>query len=177
MKYFLDTEFIEKPGSIQLISLGLICEDGREYKAISNQYHYSDASVWVKKNVILPLYLSTVHGDQRNHNEAGYFHRVYGKPPHQIRTELIEFCQGPDIQFYGYYADYDWVVFCWCFGTMMDLPKGFPMYCRDLKQMMDENNLGKEWKDRYCPEPENAHDALADAIWNRKLYFLLESTI
>jgi hypothetical protein len=24
------------------------------------------------------------------------------------------------------------------FGRMIDLPKGFPMYCKDLKQMLDE---------------------------------------
>lgn len=39
--------------------------------------------------------------------------------------------------FYGYFADYDWVVFCSLWGTMMNLPKGFPKYCRDLKQMLD----------------------------------------
>lgn len=42
------------------------------------------------------------------------------------------------IEFYGYYADYDWVLFCSLFGKMIDLPHDFPMYCRDLKQMLDE---------------------------------------
>lgn len=41
-------------------------------------------------------------------------------------------------EFYAYYADYDWVVFCSLFGRMIDLPKGFPMYCKDLKQMLDD---------------------------------------
>jgi len=41
-------------------------------------------------------------------------------------------------EFYGYYADYDWVLFCSLFGKMIDLPAGFPMYCIDLKQMLDE---------------------------------------
>jgi len=40
--------------------------------------------------------------------------------------------------FYAYYADYDWVVFAQLFGKMKDLPKGFPMYCKDLKQSLDE---------------------------------------
>lgn len=43
----------------------------------------------------------------------------------------------PTPEFYAYYADYDWVVFCWLFGRMIDLPKGFPMYCKDLKQELD----------------------------------------
>lgn len=41
-------------------------------------------------------------------------------------------------KFYGYYSDYDWVVFCQLFGQMMDLPTGFPMYCRDLQFMKDQ---------------------------------------
>lgn len=30
MKYFLDTEFIETVGHIELISIGIVSEDGRE---------------------------------------------------------------------------------------------------------------------------------------------------
>ena len=30
MSYFLDTEFIERPSTIELISIGLAAEDGRE---------------------------------------------------------------------------------------------------------------------------------------------------
>ena len=41
-------------------------------------------------------------------------------------------------EFYGCYADYDWFLFCSLFGVMKDKPAGFPMYCRDLKQMLDE---------------------------------------
>lgn len=89
----------------------------------------------------------------------------YGKTNKQIAEEVKEFTskhlldnslhdkQGEVIEqieadattkeFYGYYSDYDWVVFCWLFGRMIDLPKSFPMYCIDLKQTLDEkvNNL------------------------------------
>ena len=56
MKYFIDTEFIEgfhKPlfgkrrHFIDLISIGIVAEDGREYYAISNGYRYKDADKWV----------------------------------------------------------------------------------------------------------------------------------
>ena len=30
MKYWMDTEFIERPYTIDLISIGLVAEDGRE---------------------------------------------------------------------------------------------------------------------------------------------------
>lgn len=59
MKYFIDTEFIEgfhKPmfgkrrHFIDLISIGIVREDGRTYSAISNEYQYKDAYKWVLKN-------------------------------------------------------------------------------------------------------------------------------
>ncbi len=53
---------------------------------------------------------------------------------------------------------------------MIELPKGFPMYCRDLKQAMDERVLDKDWKRTHCPDPDNAHNALSDAKWNLALY-------
>jgi hypothetical protein len=161
MKYFFDTEFIEgfkkpinwlptignfnKPyHSIQLISIGITSELGEEYYAISKEYDYSDASDWVKENVILPMYraLTPAH---KQFSEPSDFHKYEGKPNKQIAQEIIQFVESTSytgssttpIEFYAYYADYDWVVFCSLFGTMMDLPKGFPMYCRDLKQEMD----------------------------------------
>jgi hypothetical protein len=43
MKYFLDTEFAETGGTenptIDLISLGIVAEDGREYYAESSQFN------------------------------------------------------------------------------------------------------------------------------------------
>ena len=159
MKYFLDTEFIEgfhkplfgkKRHFIDLISIGIVAEDGREYHAISNEYWYYKADDWVKKNVIIPLYLNTVHGDNRNRYDAQNFHFAYGKSNERIKIELLNFFScwrdqhfwrapsSETIEIYGYYADYDWVLICSLFGRMIDLPKGFPMYCRDLKQMLDE---------------------------------------
>ena len=190
MKYFIDTEFIEgfskpifgkKRHFIDLISIGIVAEDGREYYAISSEYNYNDADDWVKENVILPLYISTVHGDQRNRYNVDNFHLTYGKTNSKIAEEILAFTGcwrdqlfyrvGNDVpEIYGYYADYDWVLFCSLFGRMIDLPKGFPMYCRDLKQIMDEDGLSKEWKEEHCPDPIGEHNALVDAKWNMKLY-------
>lgn len=73
---------------------------------------------------------------------------------------------------------------------MIDLPKGFPMYCIDLKQTLDEkiNNyhvkvgtIKKDFNstlndiksfDSY-PKQTNEHHALADARWNKQLYEFL----
>lgn len=86
----------------------------------------------------------------------------------------------PNPEFYGYYCDYDWVAFRWLFGRMIDLPSGFPMYCIDLKQKLDEKSKTfmpmedlKALKD--YPKQTNEHNALADARWNFELYKFLEN--
>lgn len=78
------------------------------------------------------------------------------------------------IEFYAYYADYDWVLFCSLFGRMIDLPEGFPMYCRDLKQQLDERGINQEWKRAIAPDPEGEHNALVDAQWNKLLHDKIE---
>lgn len=115
----------------------------------------------------------------------------YGKSNKQIAEEVIEFCSSESAiksklqqvknniiiassvfpEFYAYYADYDWVVFCQLFGTMMQLPKGFPMYCVDLKQELDKFDLKS--KTKQLPKKENEHNALSDALWNQQLHEFL----
>jgi hypothetical protein len=220
MKFFLDTEFIEgirKPlfsrrrHFIDLISIGIVAENGKSYSAICSEYDYSKASRWVKSNVIIPLYQDTVHGDQRHIYNFYDFHLFFGKKKKQIVEEIKEFVYSqvnvqwkwnainqkvPEkvfdpIDFYAYFGDYDWVAMCGLFGTMMDLPMGFPMYCRDLKQMLDEtaNNLSEKLveEDAYFetkllylkehalyPKQENEHNALDDAKWNYLLYCFIQ---
>lgn len=212
MKYFLDTEFIEgfhKPlfgkrrHFIDLISIAIVAEDGREYSAVSNEYNYKDADQWVKDNVIVPLYLNTCHGDQRNQMNETNFHKSFGKSTLQISMEIEYFIRynvnsdKQPFEFYGYYADYDWVLFCSLFGRMIDLPKGFPMYCKDLKQILDEKalsiypgttfyhkpNTPDTLENRInwikvrpgFPKQQNEHSALDDAKWNKKLYEFLQA--
>jgi hypothetical protein len=212
MKYFLDTEFIEgfhkplfdkKRHFIDLISIGIVAEDGREYYAVSKEfdlkYIWNNKDTWVKENVLKPLhaelckkvgmYGKTYHWylfEPFTIKSMKNLLRWYGKSNKQIAEEIKQFVYKPfldansvlssdnwypkDVNFYGYYSDYDWVVFCSLFGRMIDLPKGFPMYCLDLKQMMDERKLSQEWKRKYCPDPENEHNALVDARWNKALY-------
>lgn len=147
MKVFLDTEFIEDGKTIDLISIGMVKEDGSEYYAVSRDYDPEKANDWVKENVLTKL-----------DDKGGTLLRSRD----QIMFEVLDFV-GPDPEFWAYYADYDWVVLCQLFGTMMDLPKGWPMYCRDLQQKIDEGWIKP-------PEPVNCHNALDDAKWNKLVY-------
>ena len=161
MKFFLDTEFIEsgphKP--IQLISIGIVSALSDEYYAISQDFDPTAASAWVRANVLEQL-------------ETDVPRKSLSTIGTEIRCFIMDHLgdDGDKPQFWGYYADYDWVVFCQIFGTMMDLPKGFPMYCRDIKQLCDENGNPK------LPEQgKGEHNALADARWNALAYnFLIQ---
>ena len=51
MKYFIDTEFIDQPYTVDLISIALVAEDGREYYAESDETDWSRASQWTLTHV------------------------------------------------------------------------------------------------------------------------------
>jgi len=301
MKYFLDTEFLEgsqerplilkgklgnwmigkpKP-TIDLISIGIVAEDGREYYAISKEFNLKEAwnrwqhsfnlnaklneevpckEYWLRENVLKPVFLELLNKDNNFRKEPSFYEKFpnigtftndfknvyftyeklrylinkYGKTTKQIAEEVKDFCitdysiakddncnvitwvkETPTIlgvikemhnpiiikhslpEFYAYYADYDWVAFCWLFGTMNDLPYSFPMYCIDLKQeldkkidfiasieMLDFNQNFKvvSFEDKLktvksmldYPKQTNEHNALADAKWNFELYKFLK---
>ncbi len=71
-------------------------------------------------------------------------------------------------EIWAYYAPYDWVVFCQLFGTMMDLPKHFPRFIMDLKQLSVLVGSPRHQK-------KTGHNALADAYWNRDIYMFLRA--
>src|SRR5258708_2885453 len=57
MRYWMDCEFIEDGHTIELISIGIVAEDGREYYAQSGEFDRRNASDWVKENVLSHLVL------------------------------------------------------------------------------------------------------------------------
>lgn len=163
MKYFLDTEFIEGKKSLDLISVGIISEDNRCYYAQRAECDLTKAGVWVKGHVI-PLLQSCPEGYNPNACAALHDDCVW-RSDFNIRADILEFVGSERPQFWGYYADYDWVALCWLFGSMLDLPKGWPMYCMDLKQFCVHKG------DPRLPKQNNGeHNALMDARWNKQIW-------
>lgn len=247
MKYFYDTEFLEgtqkkwfgntKP-TIDLISIGIVSEDNREYYAISKDFNLYEAwnrfdleiqsgdmrnifpegrkVYWIRENVLKPIFEEFLNPvmDSKDNNLRVFncknfktLVNKYGKSNKQIADEIKMFIGTKETvenyeevkhllkpQFHGYYSAYDHVALCWLFGKMIDLPKGFPMYTIDLKQMMDEKisqdnleingvkipnyNLDKKIQTikniTNYPKQTNEHNALADAKWNKELYEFLK---
>lgn len=152
MKYWFDTEFIEYPCTIDLISIGIVAEDDRELYLVSSEFDESKASEWVRENVIGKL------GDVPQISRE------------KMKRKIVGFVGHGSPEFWAYYADYDWVALCWLMGTMMDLPEGWPMFCRDIKQMAVD--LGNP---RLPEQGAGEHNALDDARWNREAYYFLRN--
>jgi hypothetical protein len=158
MRYFIDTEFNEDGQTIKLLSIAIVAEDGRELYLVNDEARIEDCNEWVQANV-WPYLFSGLDADRDYLGRTG------------IRLRIEDFIgSDPDPEFWGYFADYDWVVFCWLWGAMVQLPKNFPRYCMDLKQ--EAKRLGVKPKD-LVPPPTNAHNALADARWNAELFAAL----
>jgi len=144
-RYTYDTEFNEAPGYLDLISIGVKCEDGREFYAVSSEFDKARCNDFVLAHVLPKL------GPQPPESRA------------QIRDRLLAFIGKTRPELWGYFADYDHVLLCWLFGRMVDLPKGWPMLTLDLKQTMIEKGV----RESDLPKkPTNAHNALDDARWN-----------
>jgi hypothetical protein len=167
MRYFIDTEFAERPCSIDLISIAIIAEDGREFYAESADFRDDMANEWVRENVLPQLW-------HRNSNKPGADFVGLGGyggcfvTNHTIGRMIRCFVGNDKPEFWGHYCDYDWVVFCWLFGSMSDLPKGWPMYCRDLKQLCD--SLGNPDLPKSEGSERGEHHALADARWIKQTF-------
>ena len=192
MKYWYDTEFIEDGKTIDLISIGIVCEDGRELYLQSVEFDPRKASKWVQENVLPHLTicpytavdeyssgdfaLDYIGATLKRHRYGQCIDQIYGirhRCPWRTREQLMRdvrvfFNPSDGFELWGYYSAYDHVAFCQLFGTMMDLPKGYPMYTRDIKQLCA--SLGNP---RLPEQGKNEHNALADARWNRQAYEFL----
>jgi hypothetical protein len=145
VRYFYDCEFIEDGRTIELISIGVIAEDGREFYAVSTDFDPARAGNWVRKHVLDKL---PSPSDQAWRSRAA------------IRQDLHAFFNEPrlPVELWAWYAAYDHVALAQLWGAMPSLPRDVPRLTREIRQ---------HWESAGCPAvPEpgpDRHDALADA--------------
>lgn len=162
MRYFLDTEFSNRGPKhpIELISIGIVAEDGREFYACNSEFKARQANDWVRSNV-LP-HLPDKHpipppwGSPRRWMESEAWLRPAG-----ILASLWGFIgDDPAPEFWGYYSHFDFVLVQQLFGDFEHWPDGWPMYCNDLRAWLDWEALN------HIEQPDDApHNALEDARW------------
>lgn len=166
MKYWFDTEFIERGPEepIRFLSIGIVSEDGREFyfenpraRFLVNDDHLRFGDWWLIRNVRPHLFELT---------RTAPINPFHGR---NVAEEIREFCDPRKFgrpEFWAYFADYDWVVFCQLFGRMVDLPEKWPKYCLDVKQLMFSACIDRD----SLPEQDDEHHALADARWTKAAY-------
>jgi hypothetical protein len=148
VRFFYDCEFIEDGRTIDLVSIGAVDENGREFYAVSTEFDASRAIPWVRRNVLEKL---PPPADPAWRSLA------------QIRTDLLAYLTvpGEDIELWAWMAGYDHVALCQLWGDMRSLPRVIPRFTHELRQ---------RWECAGSPPlpaaPPDQHDALADARHN-----------
>lgn len=170
MRFFYDCEFLEDGRTIELISIGIVAEDGREYYAVNDDVTSGRLNrrirrhEWLMANVV-PC-LPKLHGDANLHAPDSWlfdYRSPLVKRVEKIADEVMTFLRygqsGADVaELWADYAAYDHVVLCQLWGPMVDLPLGVPMYTNDIQQ--EARRLGVT---DLPQQAEGLHNALADA--------------
>ena len=148
VRYFYDCEFIEDGSTIELVSIGVVDETGREFYAVSTEFDPSRAIDWVRRNVLDKL---PGPGDSAWRSRA------------RIREDLLAFLlePGQPIELWAWMSAYDHVVLAQLWGDMRALPRSIPRFTHELRQRWEEAG-----QPAVPPAPADQHDALADARHN-----------
>lgn len=170
MKYWYDTEFYEDGSRIHLISIGIVCQDGREYYCENSDFDWDivPPDHWIVGNVKPHLHSSGKFASQGEEY----------KPKTDIAEDVRRFItlEGQDFnnELWGYYSSYDHVVLAQLFGRMVDMPEGVPWFTLDVKQRLVELQK-RTWNKLELPKQASTeHHALADAWWTRDAWEYLE---
>jgi hypothetical protein len=152
-RYFYDCEFIEDGTTVDLVSIGVVDEYGREFYAVSTEFDDSRAVPWVRRNVLDKL--------------PSPADRAW-RSRERIRDDLYDFLvepirdrPGEQLELWAWFAAYDHVVLAQLWGAMPALPREIPRYTKELRQLWDDRGRPA------LPEADAArHDALVDARHN-----------
>lgn len=196
-KYWYDTEFLENGRTINLISIGIVAEDGREYYAVNKNMPWDRIlrHKWLATNVVpfLPTCPTSVLYPRTLHSTTSLDIRdKYVKTKNTIAMEVDEFLtvEG-EPELWAWYGAYDHVTLMQLWGPMIARPALLPMYTNDLRQVVHMYGMDDP-ESRTFTEPipsmpghDGQHHALHDARetkwrWNyvreqtaafRSLYF------
>jgi hypothetical protein len=157
VRFFYDTEFIEDGTTIDLVSIGVVDEHGREFYAVSTEFNPTKAGPWVRDHVLdkLPSPADPAWCDRAT-----------------IKAKLMRFLSHDRerVELWAWFAAYDHVALAQLWGDMPALPRELPRFTRELRQRWED--VGKP---SLPPPPTDAHDALADARHNLARWKVIEA--
>lgn len=181
MIYAYDFEFNENGETIEPISVGMVCEDGREYYAQFSECDLLKSNPFVQEHVIPNL-----KACQPNRGDWMMHTRILGGQcgasdctwysTRRIAVALVEFVNGARddaVEFWGNYAAYDHIALMQLYGPMVHKPLGWPMVTFDIQQLIHLLNIPRE----HLPQQPDTHNALDDARWNLQAYWHVQELL
>lgn len=169
MRFFYDTEFLEDGKTIELISIGIVAEDGSEYYAVNRDapWRRIRKHEWLMANVVPGLPHGA--GDWRNQMPRRWLVDFWDprvKRRARIAAEVRDFLLGRDQpELWAWYGAYDHVALAQLWGRMIDLPEGIPMWTNDLRQ-----EVARVGDPQMPQQAAGIHNALADARHVRAMF-------
>jgi hypothetical protein len=129
MRYFIDSKFIDDGKTIELISIAVVAENGREFLRYNDDFQEERAMEWVCVNALPYL-------PQRPLFSEGSAKTGLWRSPLEIGIELLEFIgSDPEPEFWANVAAHNWVAVCQLYGPLAALPKGWPVFCQSVQQL------------------------------------------
>lgn len=148
--YYLDTEFDQTGPTVELISLALVCEDGRELYLLNPEARPTDP--WLIQNVMQAVYAGNVFPS--------------ALPLSAWVNTIRDFVGDDSPRFWGYYAAHDWFLLSRLFGPFDQFPGRFPQLCFDIEQY--RHFAAMMGRTIILPAQKSTkHNALNDARWCR----------
>lgn len=173
MKYFLDTEFTRLPwekGS-NLISVGLVNENGEKYYAVLDNFEIEGFSDVVRDRII-PLLPN----------------RIEWKKPELVKKEILEFIKDAPSQVWSIFPDEKWLI---KIGVPQEKVNDVLEEFADYDLQLIKRLLGSDYKENWpqrgsnlnqifaeikekglLPENKNKHDALSDAVQAQETWII-----
>lgn len=172
-----DCEFLERPGKIDAISIGLVDLDdpSREFYAVYDDFDTRAVAAdwWLMKNVMnsIPhdVFLTV------DFQGAPVVKDIQPTGPdvmsrYAIGEAIQDLADGEEVEFWAWYGCYDHVVLGQTFGRMTNFPPNFPYFTEDIRSLHK-----RKGNPDLPPQPPGKHNALADARHNVVRFHYLEA--
>jgi hypothetical protein len=159
-----DSEFIERNGMVNFISVSMIDDNDNELYIVNPDIEYisdlarNDPDPWVFEHVLKPEILYAVEPTHKCNNV------------NEVKDALIEFC-GINPRFWAYCAAFDWVAIrSSIFGRMIDSPKNWPYAINDFAIPLSMAGLNSHFCDPLLSNELPPHNALPDTRQLKRMW-------
>lgn len=179
MNIYFDTEFTGLYKDTDIISMGLISEDGKELYLEFKGLDVAKQDIWLKKNV-LPY--TVLYGEADWEDIVDNVMNYHSGTKEELKGVLLTWLrQFDNVQLVSDVCHYDMVLFIDIFGSAFDIPKNVSASCHDINQDIantygvSEATAFELSREQIVEDMEeqiegNKHNALYDAKVIRAIY-------